>query len=87
MFSTKEQKQNYDLSKSFLKSASVSPLDIDSLREVLKFHEWKYYVHNDPVLSDFEYDQLYKKLEALELSNPDLITLDSPTQRVASDLN
>jgi DNA ligase (NAD+) len=87
MFSTKEQKHSYDLSKSFLQLDSVSLLDIDSLREVLKFHEWKYYVQNDPVLSDFEYDQLYKKLEALEYSNPDLITLDSPTQRVASDLN
>ena len=87
MFSTKEQKQNYDLSKSFLQSDSVSPLDIESLRAVLKFHEWKYYVQNDPVLSDYEYDHLYKKLEALEKSHPNLITLDSPTQRVASDLN
>lgn len=87
MFSTKEQKQKYDLSKSLLKYDSISPLDIESLREVLKFHEWKYYVQNDPILSDFEYDQLYKKLEAIELKHPELITSDSPTQRVASDLN
>ena len=87
MFSPKEQKHTYDLSKSFLNSDSISPIDIESLREVLKFHEWKYYVQNDPVLSDFEYDQLYKQLETIELNNPALITSDSPTQRVASDLN
>lgn len=87
MFSAKEQKQKYELSKSFLKSETISPLDIGLLRELLRFHEWKYYVQNDPVLSDFEYDHLYKKLEALEKDNPSLITLDSPTQRVASDLN
>ena len=87
MFSTKEQKEKYELSKSFLQSDTISPLDIESLREILKFHEWKYYVQNDPVISDFEYDQLYKKLEAIERDNPNLITPDSPTQRVASDLN
>ena len=87
MFSAKQQKEKYELSKSFLNSETISPLEIESLREVLKFHEWKYYVQNDPVLSDFEYDQLYKKLESLELQNPNLISADSPTQRVASDLN
>ncbi len=87
MFSAKEQKQKYEQSKSFLKSESVSPLDIETLRELLKFHEWKYYVQNDPVLSDFEYDHLYKKLEQIEFDNPSLVTPDSPTQRVASDLN
>ncbi|MDF1694902.1 MAG: NAD-dependent DNA ligase LigA [Saprospiraceae bacterium] len=87
MYSAQDQKQKYDQSKSFLKAQYISPLDIDTLRELLKFHEWKYYVQNDPILSDFEYDQLYKKLETLELDHPELITPDSPTQRVASDLN
>lgn len=87
MFSAKDQKQKYELSKSFLKSEHISPLDIEALRELLKFHEWKYYVQNDPVLSDFEYDHLYKKLEQIEEEHPSLITPDSPTQRVASDLN
>jgi len=87
MFSAKEQKQKYELSKKFLNATAISPLEIETLRELLIFHEWKYYVQNDPVLSDFEYDQLYKKLEALELENPALVTPDSPTQRVASDLN
>lgn len=87
MYSTQEQKKLYDLSKQMLITENISPLDIGSLREILKFHEWKYYVQNQPVVSDYEYDQLYKKLEALEKANPSLVTLDSPTQRVASDLN
>lgn len=87
MYSPQEQKKIYDLSKQMLTATNISPLDIDSLRSLLKFHEWKYYVQNQPVISDFEYDQLYKKLEAIEYAHPDLITLDSPTQRVASDLN
>ena len=87
MFSSSEQKKFYEISKVFLSQNDISVLDLDLLKDALKFHEWKYYVQNDPVLSDFEYDHLYKKLEALEEANPNLITKDSPTQRVASDLN
>jgi DNA ligase (NAD+) len=54
---------------------------------LLRYHEWKYYVDNDPVISDFEYDQLYKLLERTEIAHPDWITEDSPTQRVSSDLS
>ncbi len=59
----------------------------DSLRNVLRFHEYRYYVLNDPLISDFEYDSIYKKLEKLESEDPSLITSDSPTQRVGSSLN
>ena len=59
----------------------------EQLREVLRFHEYRYYVLNDPLISDAEYDQLYKKLEKLEKENPSIITADSPTQRVGSSLN
>jgi len=60
--------------------------EIGRLREVLRFHEYRYYVVNDPLLSDYEYDQLYKELEKIEKENPELITPDSPTQRVAKGL-
>lgn len=60
---------------------------VENLRRVLHFHEYRYYVLNDPLISDTEYDQLYKLLEKLENSNPELITVDSPTQRVGSSLN
>jgi DNA ligase (NAD+) len=59
---------------------------IDTLRDVLRFHEYRYYIQNDPLLSDFEYDTLYKSLEALEAANPDLVLPDSPTQRVGKGL-
>lgn len=58
-----------------------------ALRDVLRFHEYRYYVLNDPLISDFEYDSIYKKLEKLEQEDPSLITSDSPTQRVGSSLN
>jgi len=55
---------------------------IKKLREELNYHNYKYYVENSPVISDYEYDQLLKKLEKLESEYPDLISPDSPTQRV-----
>ncbi|KAA9042086.1 NAD-dependent DNA ligase LigA [Ginsengibacter hankyongi] len=60
---------------------------IDELRNVLRFHEYRYYILNDPLVSDAEYDSLYKTLEKLEKENPSLITSDSPTQRVGNSLN
>ena len=68
------------------KAGSVTKKDVDELRGVLRFHEHRYYILNDPLVSDFEYDQLYKSLEKLEEDNPGLITADSPTQRVAKGL-
>ncbi|MEM0492659.1 MAG: NAD-dependent DNA ligase LigA [Candidatus Thermoplasmatota archaeon] len=55
---------------------------IEKLREEINYHNYKYYVENNPVISDYEFDQLMKKLEALEAEYPDLVTPDSPTQRV-----
>ncbi|HET9278136.1 MAG TPA: DNA ligase (NAD(+)) LigA, partial [Flavitalea sp.] len=59
---------------------------LDQLKEVLRFHEYRYYVQNDPLISDFEYDQLYKALEKIEKEHPDLVTPNSPTQRIATVL-
>jgi DNA ligase (NAD+) len=61
--------------------------DVNALREVLRFHEHRYYVLNDPLISDEEYDRIYKKLEKFEKNNPGSITADSPTQRVGASLN
>ena len=55
---------------------------IGKLRDEIKFHERKYYVDNDPQISDAEFDRLVKELEDLEALFPELITSDSPTQRV-----
>lgn len=67
-------------------SAKITPDHIEELRNVLRFHEYRYYIQNDPLISDFEYDTLYKSLEALEKENPDLVVPDSPTQRVGKGL-
>ncbi len=55
---------------------------IQKLREDIKYHEKKYYVDNDPQISDYEFDMLVKELEKLEKKFPELITPESPTQRV-----
>lgn len=75
----------FELSKNMLRQKEITPLEIQDLKAAISYHEWRYHVQNDPVLSDFEYDTLYKRLEALEASNPSLIAPDSPTQRVGKD--
>jgi DNA ligase (NAD+) len=56
---------------------------ITRLREEIRHHEERYYIHNDPEIADDTFDALIKELEALEREHPDLVTPDSPTQRVA----
>ena len=56
------------------------------LRGILNEANRKYYVDNAPTISDFEFDMLLKELEALEKEHPELITPDSPTQNIGSDL-
>jgi DNA ligase (NAD+) len=58
---------------------------IESLRREIRYHDRKYYVEDNPEISDYEYDQLMKKLEALEAQHSDLIASDSPTQRVGGE--
>jgi len=59
--------------------------NIEQLREEINTHNYKYYVENSPTISDYEFDQLLKKLEDLEKQFPDLVTPDSPTQRVGGE--
>ena len=91
MYSTEEQRALFELSKAYLNPESAlhkqSPdQQLAALRRILVYHEYRYYIQNDPVVSDYEYDQLYKQLEALEMAHPELVTPDSPTQRVSADL-
>lgn len=55
---------------------------IKELREQLHYHNHKYYVEDNPEIEDYEYDKLLRELETLEGEHPELITPDSPTQRV-----
>ncbi|MEN8193074.1 MAG: NAD-dependent DNA ligase LigA [Bacteroidota bacterium] len=59
---------------------------IDEIKEQLRTHNYKYYVLSEPSISDFEYDELLTELIQLENENPELLTLDSPSQRVGSDI-
>ncbi len=61
-----------------------APADrIDALRAVIRHHEARYYLHDDPEISDAEFDALMRELRELESEHPDLVTGDSPTQRVS----
>ena len=53
------------------------------LRDAIRHHEERYYLHNDPQISDEEFDRLLHELEKIEAEHPELVTPDSPTQRVA----
>ena len=55
---------------------------IEALREKIRHHEYRYYVLDDPEISDAEFDRLMNELKKLEAAHPELITSDSPTQRV-----
>jgi DNA ligase (NAD+) len=59
--------------------------EMEKLREEINHHNYKYYVESNPVISDYEFDHLLKKLEKLESKFPELITSDSPTQRVGGE--
>ncbi len=75
-----------DSFSSKLKDDDFLKSNIADLRKVLRFHEYRYYIENDPLLSDTEYDSLFRSLDLIEKANPELITKDSPTQRVAKGL-
>ncbi len=63
------------------------PLDrITELRQLIRHHEEQYYIHSAPEIADAEFDALLHELERLEADNPDLVSLDSPTQRVGGRL-
>jgi DNA ligase (NAD+) len=86
-----DKQQVSDLQAASLRLLSAETV-IDShsvilLRQILQFHEYRYYVLNDPLISDEEYDRLYKKLEQFESEHPDQISPDSPTRRVGNSLN
>src|SRR5437867_12082784 len=57
---------------------------VEELREQLDHHSYRYHVLDDPEVSDAEYDALMRELTALEAEHPELVTPDSPTQRVGA---
>ncbi|NCI45339.1 NAD-dependent DNA ligase LigA [Sediminibacterium soli] len=91
MYGTQQTRELQEQSRVLLMHAqipgSTAANEIAQLRNLLRFHEYRYYVLNEPLVSDFEYDQLYQLLLRTENKHPALQTPDSPTQRVGSSLN
>jgi len=58
---------------------------VEALRARIRHHNYRYYVLDDPELADADYDALYDELVALEAEHPDLVTVDSPTQRIGGE--
>src|SRR5947209_9825218 len=58
--------------------------EIERLRREIEHHNYRYYVLDDPLVSDAEYDTLFRRLEQLEAEHPELASPDSPTQRVGA---
>jgi len=85
MYSNQQIQTLQKITKDFIESPQN--IDLAALRNVLKFHEYQYYVMSNPLIADYEYDLLYQKLIALETANPHLISKDSPSQRVGNSLN
>ena len=57
---------------------------IAELREQINYHNYRYYVEDSPEISDAEYDLLMRELRELEAEHPELLTPDSPTQRIGA---
>ena len=84
-----DQRAYFERSQAYLRGEKPADVhrQLTELQKLLVYHEHRYYVLNDPVLSDFEYDTLYKMLEAIEEAHPQWVSSDSPTQRVSADLS
>ena len=91
MYTQDEQKRLFERSKQYLLPDSqvrqqALEQQLSELRQLVIYHEYRYYILNDPVVSDYEYDQLFKQLEAIEEQHPEWVNADSPTQRVSADI-
>jgi len=90
MYTAEQTKELQKITGTFLQARedeTTATQQIDVLRSILRFHEYRYYILNDSLIGDTEYDELFKLLEKVEKAHPELITPDSPTQRVGSSLN
>ena len=88
MYSKDQQQQLNQLTQKLLKEDErlSAKEEAKALRQIINYHDWRYYVLSEPVITDFDYDQLFKRLKELEKNEPSLITPDSPTQRISRAL-
>lgn len=77
----------YATATSLIKEESLNLAQFNSLKDVLRYADWTYYVQSEPILSDYEYDMLYKQLLAAEEQHPEWVTADSPSKRIANGIS
>ncbi len=79
----RKRRSRFDIMDSGM-SATTRDIEtkIEELRDKIRHHEHRYFVLDDPEISDFDFDKLVERLKKLEAEHPELITPDSPTQRV-----
>ena len=61
-------------------------MNINELRDLFNYHSNLYYTMDEPEISDFEYDRLMNELKKMEAEHPELVTPDSPTQRIGGKI-
>ncbi|MCO5290306.1 MAG: NAD-dependent DNA ligase LigA [Chitinophagaceae bacterium] len=89
MYSKDQTIQWQKATQEFLKREDTvlqSVQETETLRKILRFHEYRYYILDDPLIADTQYDSLYKLLERTENAYPEHIPQDSPTQRVGKNI-
>jgi len=88
VYSKEQQQHLHQLSRQILKGETNFSVEekIVALRQIINYHDWRYYVLSEPILTDYDYDTLFAELKQLEKENPKWITPDSPTQRIARSL-
>ena len=80
-----EKNMRPDISSDDITSRSDAEQAVEELRQAIRYHNYRYYVLDDPVISDAEYNELMRQLQALEEAYPDVVTPDSPTQQVGGE--
>jgi DNA ligase (NAD+) len=88
MYSAEQQKIFLQEAKAILARQAELPTAemLSTLKDILNFADWTYYVNDNPLLADQEYDALFRRLKEIETEHPEWITTDSPTQRIAKGL-
>ena len=87
VYTPQQEKKFLAQAKKLIKGAQISVDEIATLISILNYADWKYYVKDNPVLADKEYDTLFALLKKVEAENPSMVLPDSPTQRIAKGLN
>lgn len=91
MYTAEQEAEYRALTEQLLSTEQPTTLEqadhmVSDLRDAIRFHDWRYYIKSEAVISDFDYDKLFKMLKQIEEEYPSLQSPDSPTQQVALGL-